>query len=55
MLLMYGNVLFLMTVRVAFTANLSAFSQFPAVCFTVDRVEFDEQNELFNSLTKTQQ
>lgn len=46
----YGNVLFIMTLKHAFTMNLKPFSNFPdeeeelvspGVCFTVDRVDYD--------------
>jgi hypothetical protein len=48
---MFGNVIFVITVKYAFTMDLSSFSEFPdeeevlispGVCFTVDLVEFDE-------------
>lgn len=47
----FGNVLFVMTTRLAFTVNLKEFSAypheeeellFPGVSFTIDRVEFDK-------------
>jgi len=47
---MYGNVLFIMETRIAFTANIQLYSNYrdeeeelllPGVSFTVDRVEFD--------------
>ncbi|CAF1464088.1 unnamed protein product [Adineta steineri] len=45
---LYGNVLFIMTVKYAFTVDITTFSQYPdeeeellspGVCFTVERVE----------------
>ena len=50
---MYGNIVFIMTVRLAFTVNLQPHSQYgdeeeelliPGVCFTIDNVEFDKDN-----------
>ena len=49
---MYGNVLFIMETRIAFTADLQSFSNisdeeeellFPGVSFTINRVERDEK------------
>ncbi|CAF1073056.1 unnamed protein product [Adineta steineri] len=48
---LYGNVLFIMTVKYAFTVDITPFSQYPdeeeellspGVCFTVERVESKE-------------
>jgi hypothetical protein len=50
----FGNVLFIMSVRIAFTADLGPFSNFrdeeeelilPGVCFTIDRMEFDKDKK----------
>jgi len=50
----YGNVLFLMTTRVAFTIDIQSYSMFPdeeeellfpGVCFTIDRVEYDDNRK----------
>ncbi|CAF3554541.1 unnamed protein product [Rotaria socialis] len=47
----YGNVLFIMTMKHGFTVNLKPYSKFPdeeeelifpGVCFTIDRMKFDE-------------
>jgi len=53
---LFGNVLFIMTVRHAFSVDLKSFSQYPGeeeelvspgVCFTVDRVEFDKHKKKY--------
>ena len=50
----FGNVLFIMTVKHAFTVDIAPFSEYPheeeellspGVCFTVERVEYDEYNK----------
>ncbi|CAF4286101.1 unnamed protein product [Rotaria sp. Silwood2] len=50
----FGNVLFIMTVKHAFSVDLKQFSKYPneeeelilpGVCFTVDRVEFDKKKK----------
>ncbi len=47
----FGNVLFIMKTRIAFTVDLSKYSDYskeeeelllPGVCFTIDRLEFDK-------------
>jgi hypothetical protein len=51
---MYGNVIFIMDVCLAFTMNLQPYSNFyyeeeelisPGVCFTIDRMDFDKDNK----------
>jgi hypothetical protein len=61
----FGNVLFIMEVKHAFTVNLQPFSKYPAeeeellypgVCFTVDRIEFDKhQNKHMINISLVQQ
>lgn len=50
----YGNAIFIMEVRLAFTVDLELHSNFPdeeeelispGVCFTIDRMEFDKNQE----------
>lgn len=50
---MYGNVMFIMESRIAFTADIQQFSKFPdeeeellfpGVSFTINRMEFDKKN-----------
>ena len=60
----FGNVLFIMTVNHAFSVDLEPFSEYPneeeellspGVCFTVDRVEFNEEkkkHEIYLSLVQ---
>ncbi|CAF1467888.1 unnamed protein product, partial [Rotaria sordida] len=53
---MYGNTLFIMTIKHAFSVDLKACSQYPdeeeelvspGVCFTVERVEFDQEKDKY--------
>jgi hypothetical protein len=59
----FGNVLFIMTVKHAFTVDLKPFSEYPdeeeellspGVCFTVDRVErhFFKKHEIYLTLVQ---
>ncbi|CAM4805588.1 unnamed protein product [Rotaria magnacalcarata] len=52
----YGNVLFIMTMKHGFTANLKPYSNFPdeeeelifpGVCFSIDRMEFNENTKKY--------
>ncbi|CAF0768119.1 unnamed protein product [Adineta steineri] len=60
---LYGNVLFIMTVKYAFTVDIAPFSQYPdeeeellspGVCFTIERVEYKD-NKYMVYLTLVQQ
>jgi hypothetical protein len=53
---LFGSVLFIMTIQHAFSVDLQPFSQYhdeeeellsPGVCFTVDRVEFDQHKNKY--------
>lgn len=52
----YGNVLFIMTIKHAFSVNLQPFSEYPGeeeelvspgVCFTIDSIESDQKNQKY--------